>query len=375
MKILFDASNLFSANGGGVYNYLLKFLPELIQQAEINNDQLKFFHLYFRANEKFSHPALLKSEILRLRFPVKLINSLWISFNLPDLSLFYKNFDIFHSPHFSLPAFSSAKKILTVNDITYLKHPEFFSSKGKKLNDYGYKKLLSANVLRADKIIAISQYTKNDLIDYFGLPESKISVVYIGCDSTLKMDALNLQKSLDAFNISDGQYIYFPVGTLEPRKNINSTIKAFLNSNASLKLKLVLSGVGSYDFVDNIHSNHNVKIVRWNSLQERNALYQGAAFVLYPSLYEGFGMPVVEAMAAAKAVLTSNTTSLAEIADGYAHMVDPLNIDEITDGINQLFSDHSYRHDLEVLSIRRSNDFTWRKMAADTYKIYKHLYN
>jgi glycosyltransferase involved in cell wall biosynthesis len=371
MKILFDASNLFSYRGGGVYNYLMKLLPLLIQKVEQEGDEISFLRLYFRKGVIKNPPFVEGKKISSFRFPIKLLNYLWIKYKFPDFSRFYKNVDIVHSPHFSLPLMSKAKKILTVNDITYLKHPEYFSPSGKNLNDYGYKFLLPANIWRADKIIAISQHTKKDIVEYFGIPEDKVSVVYIGCDSPCMQEARELSGHLKEFGLDRIKYVYFPVGTFEPRKNMAKTILAFNKTNPKPgRIKLVVSGVGDRSWLTSKVSTEDVIFVKWNSDDTKNALYQGSLFVIYPSLYEGFGMPVVEAMGNGRAVLTSNNTSLMEIADGYACIVDSENEGSISQGMKRLFEDTDYRLELERKARIRARDFTWEKMVEQTYDIY-----
>jgi len=372
MKVMFDSSVLFHSNkGGGVYNYLIKLLPLLDKRLKDGNNSLSFLRIYLRG--KAGQPEFIKDENLRnFRFPVKLLNSLWTNIGVPDLSWFYKDIDVFHSPHFSLPVMSGVKKILTINDITYLKHPEYFSESGKILNEYGYKKLLPVNIERADRIISISQHTKNDIVEYFGVPEDKVSVVYIGCDSPCVMDGRELSRHLKEFGLGGIEYVYFPVGTFEPRKNMLRTIDAFNKTNPRPgRIKLVVSGVGDRNWLSGQSSTEDVIFVRWNSDEGRNALYQGACFVVYPSLYEGFGMPVVESMGNGKAVLTSNSSSLREIADGYAHMVDPEDVDSISHGMDKIFKDIDYRNELERKSRIRAGDFTWEKMVEQTYDVYK----
>ncbi|MFZ2658269.1 MAG: glycosyltransferase family 1 protein [Victivallales bacterium] len=343
----------------------------LDKKLKEENDSLSFLRLYFRGKD--GHPDFINDENLRnFRFPVKLLNSLWTSIGVPDLSWFYKDIDVFHSPHFSLPVMTGVKKILTVNDITYLKHPEYFTESERALNDYGYKTLLPVNIKRADRIIAISQHTKNDMVEYFKIPEEKVSVVYIGCDSPCVMDGRELSGHLKEFGLDGIEYIYFPVGTFEPRKNMVRTIDAFNKTNPRPgRIKLVVSGVGDRNWLSGQSSTDDVIFVRWNSDEGRNALYQGACFVVYPSLYEGFGMPVVESMGNGKAVLTSNSSSLREIADGYAHMVDPEDVDSISHGMDRIFKDIDYRGELERKSRIRAGDFTWEKMAAQTYEVYR----
>jgi glycosyltransferase involved in cell wall biosynthesis len=369
MKLLFDISNLLNSEGGGIHYYLKGLISALLQEPESHNLDIEFINFYFR-NKSLNIPSFLKPDKLHnFRFPVKLLNKLWLNFNFPDLGIFYKNIDIVHSPHFSLPVLGSAKKILTVHDITYLKHPEYFDPRYRELNNYGYKQLLPVNIKRADHIIAISDFTKNDLIDYFNISPDKVTTVYTGVDIPKKIDSEDAKAYLNQNNLTPDQYVYFPAGTLEPRKNIPLTIQALKKSNISKNIKLVISGVGAIDWLG-IKEDDRIRLLRWNSTEERDILYQNASFVVYPSLYEGFGMPVIEAMSNGKAVMTSNTTSLGELANDYAQMVNPESLEELVEAFN-LLSDKTNRLDLENKSKQRAMDFSWEKMASETYKVYE----
>ena len=372
MKILFDISTLLNSDGGGIHYYLKGLLPALLQEAKSNGSEIEFLKLFFRNTPKEVPLFIQANKLHNFRFPVKLLNKLWLNFKFPDLGRFYKDFNIVHSPHFSLPVFNSAKKVLTVHDITYLRHPEFFDPKSKRLNDYGYKQLLPVNIQRADHIIAISDFTKNDIIDYFDIDPDKITTVYTGVDLPNKIDSEMADLYLNQNDLQADQYIYFPAGTLEPRKNIQRTIEALKRSNITKNIKLLISGIGKATFL-NLENDNRIKILRWDTLEERNILYQNACFIVYPSLYEGFGMPVIEAMSNGKAVLTSNTTSLGELASGYAHTVNPESSEEIVDGIDRLCSDADYREELEKKSLTRSDCFSWEKMAKNTFSIYEGL--
>ncbi|HRR28196.1 MAG TPA: glycosyltransferase family 1 protein, partial [Victivallales bacterium] len=337
-----------------------------------NNDLLRYFLLYFRDYEPTQ--VLNTRNIYKLKFPVKFINYLWLNFSIPDLSWFIKDIDIFHSPHFSLPVISKSKKILTVNDITYLKYPEYYSKKGKKLNDYGYKILLPTNLNRADHIITISQHTKSDIIEYFKLHDDKITTIHIGCNIPDKISQEKLSQIISRFGVSDRSYIYFPAGTFEPRKNIEKTITAFKKvSSQDHNLKLLISGVGDKSFLKGGLLQENILIVRWNTIEERNALYQSAKFIIYPSLYEGFGIPALEALANGKALLTSNISSLPEIAEDYAVLINPSNEDEIANGIELLLKDENLRLNLENKAVNRAKEFSYNNMATKTYNLYKRI--
>ncbi len=360
---------MYSIKGGGIYNYLVKLLPRLIEKAKASSDQLILLNLYFRKKGSLPDSISEKYPTLSFRFPVKLLNHFWIKYSFPDMSLFFNNIDIVHSPHFSLPVMSRTKKILTVNDITYLKYPEYFRPADRKLNDYGYKKLLPVNIKRADRIIAISQHTKDELLDYFKIPPEKVSVVHIGCDIPPQYSHDDINKKLAKYNLIKDEFIYFPVGSIEPRKNINRTVTAF-SKTKSRKIKLVISGVGNSDWLKAIDTT-SVIMLQWDNESDKNALFQGSLFVVYPSLYEGFGMPLVEAMGNGKAVLTSNTTSLKEISGGAAFTVNPENIDEIINGFNLLINNNTLRSDLEIKSLTRAKCFTWDKMTDSIYDVYK----
>ncbi len=372
MNMLFDASSLFNPHkGGGVYNYLVKLLPLLNERVILRGGRLRLFNLYMRRKPEI--PAnLAEIERCGLRLPVRLMNKLWIDWRFPDLSHLYRDADLFHSPHFTLPIISRAKKILTVNDIAYLKNSGLYTEKGRELNEYGYRKLLSANILRADRIIAISAWTKNDLVEYFDIDPDRVSVVHIGCDLVPEIDRELVSKAIEPFGAELSRYIYFPAGTFEPRKNIEKTVESFLRANPEPGgIKLLISGVGDRQFLGAGASNPDVKIVKWKDDAERNALYQGALFIVYPSLYEGFGMPLTEAFGNGKAVLCSDGSSLGEVAGDFALKVSAENADEIASGMERLFSDSALRRSLESRARERAAHFSWDRMADETFAIYE----
>jgi len=374
MNIVIDVSHLYLSKGG-IYCYLRNLIPGLENEIRGTELTLRYLNLHFRRSQRNVDDLLETEKCISLRLPVRLVNHSWIHFRFPDLSWFYPNTEIFHGTHFSLPHISKAKTVLTVHDITYLKHPEYYKTVDSKLNDYGYKKLLATNVQRADKIISISEFTKKDLVDHLNVPASKIDVVYHGIAKPNKLSPESLKNELNAYALDVGGYIYFPAGSFDVRKNIESAVDAYLETVAGNGVKLVISGVGVPADTLSKKAIDDIKYVEWNSEQTRDALYQGALYVIYPSLYEGFGIPIIEAMANGKAVLTSNTSSMREIAGNYAHLIDPHNSDDLCRGLLELFKNTSYRTELEQKGFTRANDFTIEKMAKKHIEVYKELYN
>ncbi len=369
MNILIDVSHL-QTKRGGVYAYLSNLLPILEDHVNERGHHLKYLNLYCRSGCGNLPEIPNLCNLINFRFPVKLLNYSWLYLHFPDFSKFYSDFDIVHGTHFSLPIMSNAKKILTIDDITYVKHPEYFDTQGKKLNDYKYKKLLPLNIKRAEIIIAISEFTKRDIIDFYKVPEEKIKVVHHGVAKPTRLTKPELEQTLNQFNLHSHDYIYFPVGTYEHRKNLSKLIDAFLKAMADKSLKLVISGVGNPTYIDSENLDKKIIFLEWNTEKQKNALFQGSLFVVYPSLYEGFGIPIIEAMANGKAVLTSNSTSMIEIATGYAHLINPQDLKNLCDGISLLANNRDYRIDLEKKGLKRAEDFTYRKMARQYFEIY-----
>jgi len=369
MKVLFDISNLLTGRGG-IYYHLQGLIPELQKRLENEKIDIGYIYYYFREGNK-EIPDFIKQEMVnRYRFPVKLLNKMWLNLNYPNLSKKFSKVKLYHSPHFSLPIIKKAKKILTVHDITYNIKPDLYNPKYKKLNDYGYKQLLPANLRRADHIIAISNFTKNNIINHFNISPEKITTIYTGTDIPIIISSNESNAFLNKFSLLKNKYIFFPAGTIEPRKNIDLAIQAFKNANFPSDFKLIISGIGTVPQLSNTNTER-IKHIKWSTIKERDILYQNSLFVIYPSLYEGFGMPAIEAMSNAKALITSNTTSLKEIAKNHAYLINPNSFEDLQYGMQNLYSNEALRLKLESLSVKRSKNFSWEKMAMNTVKIYK----
>src|SRR6266516_156851 len=255
--------------------------------------------------------------------------------------------DVLHCPTYRGPLRSSVPLVVTVHDLAVLRHPEAFNRWTRT-----YSPRVVPGVLRAaQRVIAVSQFTRRELVELLGVPDEKIRVVpnAIGDEFTREGPA------------EDGDYV-LAVGTLEPRKNLDRLVDAVRRTDRELRVV----GARGWGGVE-VRGNG----VRWLGEvddAELARLYRGAACVAYPSLYEGFGIPVLEAMACGAPVVTSRGGATEEVAGGAAVLVDPLDVDAIAAGMREAVE---RRGELRERGLERSLAFRWDAVAAATVEVYR----
>jgi glycosyltransferase involved in cell wall biosynthesis len=233
---------------------------------------------------------------------------------------------------------------------------------------------------KASKIIAISENTKKDIIDYFGIDEEKIRVIYLGVDRQFSpqpdMDEVGV---LSKYNLPSGYIL--SVGTLEPRKNLIRLINAYkmVASSGEPVPKLVIvggQGWGDEELGKVVRESGLIDLVILTGYvpdEDLPALYRNTTVFVYPSLYEGFGLPPLEAMACGTPVITSNVSSLPEVVGDAAILIDPYNTTEIAQAIASVLKDKELRERLRMNGLARSNLFSWDKTARETLKLYQEV--
>lgn len=298
---------------------------------------------------------------------------------------YLKKTDIFHANYYPInnqaKTISHLHKFMTVCDIIPIKYPELFGIKNKE-DHIVYQSLASIDKDK-DWIICISQYTKNELCDYIGIDEGRVFVTHLGANKNLFypcLDYANKAHVKKKYGIPDFPYL-LSLSTLEPRKNIAHLIKCFVKLVQQEKiedLQLVLVGSHGWDYhniLQEIANNSSIKdriIVTGRVADEDLAtIYSDAMVFIYPSLYEGFGLPPLEAMQCGTPVITSNTSSLPEVVGNAGIMVDPQDIDVLCHSILKVYKTPSLRSAMSLKSLDQSKKFSWEKCTQKTIDSYR----
>jgi len=367
MKVVVDAYHAIFTSGG-ISRYARGLISAIAEIAP--TDEFILFYNRFRERGKAWRPTKENSIVRQIYFPRRLLQGIWDFIYWPPIEVLCGSIDLFHGLHFVLPPVRKALRVLTVHDLTYLKFPSYFADRG--LNERGYRQELPRALARADAVIAVSQKTREDLVELMNFPEERVRVIYEGVEHHLfaQVEGQKAAAIRKLYGLSD-PYLIFLVGTPEPRKNLIRTVAAARQAAPRLDLALIGPQGPLRELLgENIHN-----LIFTDSIPEEHlpALLSGATISLYPSLYEGFGLPVLESMACGVPVITSNRGSLPEVAGGAAILVDPENVDSIAGAISELLGDQAFQNRLKVMGKKRASEFTWQKTAAETLSLYREL--
>lgn len=311
-------------------------------------------------------------------FPKKLYRLLSVILPVPYSAFFGKKSDITHFFNYIIPPGVQGKTVVTVHDMVYKAFPETVRGRTRFMLDAGLKKSLK----RADIIVTDSEFSRSEIVRYFPWCEKKLRVVPCGVDTDKFRPCEDIQKIADvkaSLGIEGDYFLY--LGTIEPRKNLERLIRAYnvFSKKAEDPPKLVLAGGkgwlcdGIYARVKALGLEDKVVFTKYVPAGDMNALMCGALSFVFPSLYEGFGMPPLEAMACGVPALVSGEASLPEVTGDCAVIVDPYDIKSIARGLYRLYSDEDLRRDLGRRGLERAKEFTWERSARMLYDIYKEL--
>jgi glycosyltransferase involved in cell wall biosynthesis len=288
---------------------------------------------------------------------------LWHRLRLPlPVELITGPLELFYSPDFVLPPTRRATRtLLTVHDLSFLHYPEAFVP---TLRRY-LERVVPRSVARADHVLADSEATRADLIAHLGTAPEKVDVLYSGVDPRFgpESKAGERERLEKRYGVGDQPYI-LSVGTVQPRKNYTRLIRAFASLRAEAQL-LIAGGKGWLyeEIVAEAEEHEAVHLLGFVEDEDLPALYRNAALFAFPSLYEGFGLPVLEALACGTPVVCSDASSLPEVAGNAALLVDPLDIDVLTEAMARVLGDADLRQAMIARGLQQAARFTWERAA------------
>lgn len=364
MKIGVDGNDANVEQQVGVSVYSRKLLEYFHRIADKNTE----FYIFLRTNPLSSLPK--ENEF----FHYKIIKAklFWSQIFLPIHLYTTSKVDVFFSPAHYSPRFCPAPTVVTIHDLAYYYYPNEFLQKDL----FKLKNWTKYSVINASKVIAVSKTTKKDILKFYGLPESKVTVVYNGYEKDFVENRLPPRFPLITYSLKPQKYILY-VGTLQPRKNIQTLMKAFKkfsDKNSSYTLVLVGKKGWLYDEifkeVDELELKDSVIFTGFLPDNEVIELYKHAYCFVLPSLYEGFGIPVLEAMSHGCPVLSSFSSSLPEVGGEAAIYFDPENIDGLVDDLESL-KDTTLRSNLIKKGTQRIKLFSWEKCTKETLDVIK----
>lgn len=299
---------------------------------------------------------------------------------VPYSRYFGKNADLTHFFNYIVPPGVHGRTVVTVHDMVYKAFPETVRARTKYMLDMGLK----SSMKRADMIVTDSEFSKAEILKYFPKYENKLRVVPCGVDPSRFRPCERPERIPEvkkSLGISGEYFLY--LGTIEPRKNLERLIEAywiFTRKIGSDAPKLVLAG-GKGWLYDNIFAkvtdlglSDRVIFTKYVPSEDMNPLMCGALAFVFPSIYEGFGMPPLEAMACGVPVLASDAASLPEVTGDCAVICNAYSSESIADGLGRLYSDASLRQSLSERGIERAKSFTWKSSAMKLYNVYKELF-
>nr|WP_122013293.1 glycosyltransferase family 1 protein [Maliibacterium massiliense] len=308
-----------------------------------------------------------------------LYKMLWNFLPLPYAWFFGREADVTHFMNYHVPPGVHGKVAVTVYDMVYKRFPETMNFKTKMMLNMSMKR----SIRRADTIIAISEFTKREIMHYMDVPAEKIAIVPCGVDLDVfkpAEDAAAVAAVQEKYGIWGDYFLY--LGTLEPRKNIERLVEAYARYRARCAgepARLVLAGRKGWLYdtifarVEALRLKDAVIFTDYIADGEAPLLLSGAMGFVFPSIYEGFGMPPLEAMACGTPVITANAASLPEVVGNAALLVDPYDVDDIAQAMMRLAQDAPLRAQLRKDGLARARQFTWARAVEKLHGVYEDM--
>lgn len=378
MRIIFGADAI-QPGLTGIGRYALALGQGLMKSSEIKS-------VYFYAHGKlFSNPDVLleknyaittikkiRSKLFRPLRPLRIKINAWLlnkKINGLEASLY-------HSPNYILQEID-LPSVATIHDFSWMHYPEFHPKERLDL----FERYFSQTVKRASHFITDSEFVRQELVKLFGVNQEKITAIPLGVDSYFKpRGILEVQDVLQKYQLGFKSY-FLAVSTVEPRKNLHNLIKGFLQLPMQLRIQYPLVLVGSkgwlsselHQDISRLQAQGCLKYLGYVPENDLPKIYAAAGGFAFPSIYEGFGLPMLEAMASGVPVLTSASSSMLEIAEDGAILVDPMDVDQIAQGLQKLIQDEKWSSETVLKGIKIAARYTWEACIEKTIDVYKKI--
>jgi glycosyltransferase involved in cell wall biosynthesis len=377
MKIGVDIRTLMDSQFSGVSLYAYNLIKSILAKDQKNEYKL-FYNSFSDLSGTMPKFSGANVSMAYSRWPNKIFNyALQKSLKYPKIDKKI-GVDLFFMPHINFISLSpDCRKVITVHDLSYLRYPSFFSGR-KNL----WHKLINVKKIldQFDAIIAVSENTKKDIIELAGVDEKKITVIYSGLSE--KYRRINDEQKLKEVKLKydlPAKFILF-LGTIEPRKNISGIIRAFEimhEENKDLEdYFLIIAGArgwksaGDMENFKNSRYQKKIKFIGYTDEIDKPALYSLADLFVYPSFYEGFGFPPLEALACGCPTITGNGSCLPEILGRAAIFVNPYNIMELSQAMAEILINNKFNKNLTKLSTPPYNKYNWEESAKQYMAVF-----
>lgn len=379
MKIAIDVRSLMEGQVSGVGQYTQQIVRALSRHSRHE------LHVFYNAARAVTLPELGENIIVHgFRYPNKVLNSLQWMVAQPSWDRLLPAVDVVFAPSLRLiPLSSGVPLVSVVHDLSYEHFPEFFDIRRRVWHRMMRPKALAR---RSQAIIAVSEHTKHDLMNVYGVPEGKIHVVYSGVnDGSLASSRTKLDRPTRAPGRSEfvqlrslpARFILY-LGTLEPRKNVDSLVRAYSAIADRIEQDLVIAGAPGWlmrklvQAIDLSPVRERIHVLGFVPEEKKAALYAAADVFVYPSLYEGFGFPPLEALLAGTPVITSFNSSLPEIvgpstSSGQATLIDPYNVSELALVLQEVLREKPTVSEETKAAIREQ--YSWDRAAQETLRV------
>lgn len=352
---------------GGIRVYAMDILKNLLE-IDKNNQYILF---YQGKKTKTSFSGYPNVEEQWINVPYKI---LWDQVFIPFFAV-RARIDLLFNPKFSVPFISPCKIVMVLHGTQNYVYPEFY-----KPRDVLYLKLMMPLYLgRAAKTIVVSEKSKEDIVKFTGVNKSKVIVVHLAAEDIFNeaVDPVFVERVKAKYDLPSRYILH--VGVIYPGKNIERVIQVFAKIAKKFPHKLVLAGGFKwredrvFNLIERLDLKDKIIMVKWISHSELRVFYNLADLLIFPSFYESFGMPVLEAMACGCPVVTSSTGSMPEIVEDAALMVDPTNVDQIYRAMVRVLEDRALKAKLIRAGLARFKKFSWEKSARETLSVFKEI--